>query len=102
MPGRDATGARLRCGYVHRIKREAEQQGIEPERRQGVLPLYRKSEPLKRQSPCRTMRIQPTGPDGGVARVPRTYASPPIEAVAMPTERELGCTTSARGASTVQ
>ena len=25
--------------YVHRIKREAEQQGIEPERRQGVLPL---------------------------------------------------------------
>ena len=25
--------------YVHRIKREAEQQGLEPERRQGMLPL---------------------------------------------------------------
>ena len=25
--------------YVHRIKREAKQQGLEPERRQGVLPM---------------------------------------------------------------
>ena len=72
--------------YVHRIKREAEQQGIEPKRRQGVLPLG-----VGAVEPAVTVpdgRIQPAGPDGDRPRNP-AHAPPPIETVAMPTERDL-------------
>ena len=71
--------------YVHRIKREAEQQGIEPKRRQGVLPLG-----VGAVEPAVTVpdgRIQPAGPDGDRPRNP-AHAPPPIETVAMPTERD--------------
>ena len=66
--------------YVHRIKREAEQQGIEPKRRQGVLPLG-----VGAVEPAVTVpdgRIQPAGPDGDRPRNP-AHAPPPIETVAM-------------------
>ena len=71
--------------YVHRIKREAEQQGIEPKRRQGVLPLG-----VGAVEPAVTVpdgRIQPAGPDGDRPCNP-AHAPPPIETVAMPTERD--------------
>ena len=71
---------------VHRIKKEAEQQGIEPKRRQGVLPLG-----VGAVEPAVTVpdgRIQPAGPDGDRPRNP-AHAPPPIETVAMPTERDL-------------
>ena len=71
--------------YVHRIKREAEQQGIEPKRRQGVLPLG-----VGAVEPAVTVPdgpIQPAGPDGDRPRNP-AHAPPPIETVAMPTERD--------------
>ena len=67
--------------YVHRIKREAEQQGIEPKRRQGVLPLG-----VGAVEPAVTVpdgRIQPAGPDGDRPGNP-AHAPPPIETVAMP------------------
>ena len=72
--------------YVHRIKREAEQQGIEPKRRQGVLP--RGGGVAETAGGVPTGRIQPTEPGDGRPRTP-AHATPPIETVAMPTERSL-------------
>ena len=61
--------------YVHQIKREADQQGLEPEMRQGVLPLG-----VGAVEPAVTVpagRIQPAGPDGDRPRNP-AHAPPPI------------------------
>ena len=58
--------------HVHQIKREADQQGLEPEMRQGVP----------------AGRIQPAEPDDGRPHTP-AHATPPIETVIMPTERRL-------------
>ena len=71
--------------HVHQIKREADQQGLEPEMRQGVLPLG-----VGAVEPAVTVPaglIQPAGPDGDRPRNP-AHAPPPIETVAMPTERD--------------
>ena len=57
--------------YVHQIKREAEQQGIAPETAGGVP----------------AGRIQPVGPGDGRPHTP-AQATPPIETVTMPTERD--------------
>ena len=72
--------------YVHQIKREAKQQGIEPEMRQGMPPLGGGVSETAGGVP--TGRIQPTEPGDGRPRTP-TQATPPIETVAMPTERSL-------------
>ena len=72
--------------YVHQIKREAKQQGIEPEMRQGMPPLGGGVSETAGGVP--TGRIQPTEPGDGRPRTP-TRATPPIETVAMPTERSL-------------
>ena len=57
--------------YVHQIKREAEQQGIAAETAGGVL----------------AGRIQPAGPNDVAPHTP-AQATPPIETVTMPTERD--------------
>ena len=72
--------------YVHQIKREAKQQAIEPEMRQGMPPLGGGVSETAGGVP--TGRIQPTEPGDGRPRTP-TQATPPIETVAMPTERSL-------------
>ena len=72
--------------YVHQIKREAKQQGLEPEMRQGMPP--RGGGVAETAGGVPTGRIQPTEPGDGRPRTP-TQATPPIETVAMPTERSL-------------
>ena len=72
--------------YVHQIKREAKQQRLEPEMRQGMPPLGGGVSETAGGVP--TGRIQPTEPGDGRPRTP-TQATPPIETVAMPTERSL-------------
>ena len=71
--------------YVHQIKRKAEQQGLEPEGRQGVLPLGGGA--VEAAVTVADERIQPAGPDGDRPRNP-AHAPPPTETVAMPTERD--------------
>ena len=71
--------------YVHQIKREADQQGLEPEMRQGVKPLGGGSAETAGGVPAGL--IQPAGPDDGRPHTP-AQATPPIETVAMPTERD--------------
>ncbi len=70
--------------YVHRMKKEAEQQGLEPEIRQGVSPL--RGEVAETASSVPAGHIQPAGPDDARRHTPE-QASPPIETVVMPTER---------------
>ena len=72
--------------YVHQIKREAKQQGLEPEMRQGMPP--RGGGVAETAGGVPTGGIQPTEPGDGRPRTP-TQATPPIETVAMPTERSL-------------
>ena len=72
--------------YVHQIKREAKQQGLKPEMRQGMPP--RGSGVAETAGGVPTGRIQPTEPGDGRPRTP-TQATPPIETFAMPTERSL-------------
>ena len=72
--------------YVHQIKREAKQQGLKPEMRQGMPP--RGGGVAETAGGVPTGRIQPTEPGDGRPRTP-TQATPPIETVAMPTERSL-------------
>ena len=72
--------------YVHQIKREAKQQGLEPEMRQGMPP--RGGGVAETAGGVPTGGIQPTEPGNGRPRTP-TQATPPIETVAMPTERSL-------------
>ena len=69
--------------YVHQIKRKAEQQGLEPEGRQGVLPLGGGA--VEAAVTVADERIQPAGPDNGRPHTP-AHTTPPIETVAMPTE----------------
>ena len=71
--------------YVHQIKREGEQQRLEPEMRQGVPPLGGGAPETADGVPAG--RIQPAGPDDGRPHTP-AHATPPIETVAMPTERD--------------
>ena len=70
--------------YVHRMKKEAEQQGLEPEIRQGVSPL--RGEVAETAGSVPAGHIQPAGPDDARRHTPE-QASPPIETVVMPTER---------------
>ena len=72
--------------YVHQIKREAKQQGLKPEMRQGMPP--RGGGVAETAGGVPTGRIQPTEPGDGRPRTP-TQATPPIETFAMPTERSL-------------
>ena len=72
--------------YVHQIKREADQQGLEPERRQGVSLLGDGAAGTVGVVPAE--RIQPAGPDDGRPHTP-AQATPPIETVTIPTERSL-------------
>ena len=72
--------------HVHQIKREAEQQGLEPEMRRGVLPLGDRAAETTGGAPAG--RIQPAGPDDGTPHTP-VRATPPIETVTIPTERSL-------------
>ena len=72
--------------YVHQIKREAKQQGLKPEMRQGMPP--RGGGVAETAGGVPTGRIQPTEPGDGRPRTP-TQATPPIETVAMPTEQSL-------------
>ena len=72
--------------HVHRIKREADQQRLEPEMRQGVKPLGGGAAEIAGGVPAGL--IQPAGPpDDGRPHTP-AQATPPIETVAMPTERD--------------
>ena len=71
--------------HVHQIKREADQQGLEPEMRQGVPPLGGGAAETAGGVPAGL--IQPAGPDDGRPHTP-AQATPPIETVAMPTERD--------------
>ena len=71
--------------YVHQIKREADQQGLEPEMRQGVPPLGGGAAETAGSVPAG--RIQPAGPGEGRPHTP-AQATAPIETVAMPTERD--------------
>ena len=71
--------------YVHQVKREAKQQGLEPEMRQGVPALGGAAAETAGGVPARL--IQPAGPDDGRPHTP-AQATPPIETVAMPTERD--------------
>ena len=70
--------------HVHRMKKEAEQQGLEPEICQGVSPL--RGEVAETAGSVPAGHIQPAGPDDGRRHTPE-QASPPIETVVMPTER---------------
>ncbi len=72
--------------YVHRIKREADQQGLEPEMRQGVQPLGGGAAETAGGVP--PGRSRPARPGDGRPHTP-AQATPPIETVAMPTERDL-------------
>ena len=69
--------------YVHRMKKEAEQQGLKPEGRQGVLPLGGGA--VEAAVTVVDERIQPAGPGDGRPHTP-AHTTPPIETVAMPTE----------------
>ena len=71
--------------HVHRIKRDADQQRLEPEMRQGVKPLGGGAAETAGGVPAGL--IQPAGPDDGRPHTP-AQATPPIETVAMPTERD--------------
>ena len=71
--------------YVHRIKLEADQQGFEPEMRQGVPPLGGGAAETAGSVPAG--RIQPAGPVDGRPHTP-AHATPLIETVAMPTDRD--------------
>ena len=70
--------------YVQQIKREAEQQGIEPEMRQGVSPL--RGGAVETAGGVSAGRIQPAGPGDDRPLIP-AQATAPIETVAIPTER---------------
>ena len=72
--------------HVHQIKREAEQQGLEPEMRRGMLPLGGGAAETTGGVPAG--RIQPAGPGDGRPHTP-ARATPLTETVAMPTERSL-------------
>ena len=72
--------------HVHQTKREAEQQGLEPEMRRGVLPLGGGAAETTGGVPAG--RIQPAGPGDGRPHTP-ARATPLTETVAMPTERSL-------------
>ena len=63
--------------YVHRIKREAEQQGIEPGKRQGVLPLGAGAIEAAERAETKERKTiaAPTGDHAGVA-VPVTNVEP--------------------------
>ena len=63
--------------YVHRMKKESEQQGVEPEIRQGVPPLGGGA----------AGHIQPAGPSDDRPRIP-AHDTAPIETATMPTERD--------------
>ena len=69
--------------YAHRIKWEAEQQGLEPELRQGEPPLVGGAAETAGGLPAG--HIQPAGPGDGRPYTP-AQAAPPIETVAMATE----------------
>ena len=69
--------------YAHRIKREAEQQGLEPELRQGEPPLVGGAAETAGGLPAG--HIQPAGPGDGRPYTPARVSSP-IETVAMATE----------------
>ena len=69
--------------YAHRIKREAEQQGLEPELRQGEPPLVGGAAETAGGLPAG--HIQPAGPGDGRPYTPAQISSP-IETVAMATE----------------
>ena len=71
---------------VHRIKKEAEQQRLKPEMRQGAQPIQDGVAEAAATIPAK--RIQPAGPDDGRLHTP-AQAAPPIETVAMPVERDL-------------
>ena len=70
--------------YVHRMKKESEQQGFEPEIRRGVPPLGGGAAETAGNAPAG--RIQPAGPGDNRPLVP-AHATSPIETVAMPTVR---------------
>ena len=69
--------------YAHRIKWEAEQQGLEPEMRQGMPPLGSGAAETAGGLPAG--HIQPAGPGDGRPYTPARVSSP-IETVAMATE----------------
>ena len=71
---------------VHRIKKEAEQQRLKPEMRQGAQPIQ--DGVVEAAATIPAERIQPAGPDDGRLHTP-AQAAPPIETVAMPIERDL-------------
>ena len=71
---------------VHRIKKEAEQQRLKPEMRQGAQPIQ--DGVVEAAATIPAERIQPAGPDDGRLHTPAQVA-PPIETVAMPVERDL-------------
>ena len=71
---------------VHRIKKEAEQQRLKPEMRQGAQPIQ--DGVVEAAATIPAERIQPAGPDDGRLHTP-AQAAPPIETVAMPVERDL-------------
>ena len=71
---------------VHRIKKEAEQQKLKPEMRQGAQPIQ--DGVVEAAATIPAERIQPAGPDDGRLHTP-AQAAPPIETVAMPIERDL-------------
>ena len=70
---------------VNRIKKEAEQQRLKPEMRQGAQPIQDGGVETAATIPAE--RIQPAGPDDGRLHTP-AQAAPPIETVAMPVERD--------------
>ena len=71
---------------VHRIKKEAEQQRLKPEMRQGAQPIQ--DGVVEAAATIPAEGIQPAGPDDGRLHTP-AQAAPPIETVAMPIERDL-------------
>ena len=65
--------------YVHRIKRKAEQQGLEPERRQGVLPL--EGGAIEAVEPAETVeRTATTVPSRNPAATPADAGPPATDA----------------------
>ena len=70
--------------YVHRIKREPDQQGLEPEMRQGAPPFGGGVTETAGGVPAG--RIRPAGPDNGRPDTP-AQTTPPIETGTIPTER---------------
>ena len=71
---------------VHRIKKEKEQQILNPEMRQGIQPLQDGVVGTAITVPAE--RVQPAAPETGSPHTPAQTTSP-IETVAMPTERSL-------------